>query len=77
MADGGKFSKFSKDEQEQIRLGTIKKGMSKDAVIMAYGYPPTIRTPTTDASSWTYWKNRWVTRIIRFGEDGKVSDIQG
>lgn len=77
MAEGGKFSKFSKTEQEQIRFGDIAKGMSKDAVIMAYGYPPTIRTPTTDAPSWTYWKNRWVTRIVRFAEDGTVLDIQG
>lgn len=77
MAEGGKFSKFSKEEQEQIRFGSIKTGMSKDAVIMAYGYPPTIRTPTLDVPSWTYWKNRFVTRIIRFDESGKAVEIQG
>lgn len=44
---------------------------------MAYGYPPTIRTPSTDTNIWTYWKNRWVTQIIRFDDKNKVSDIQG
>lgn len=77
MAEGGKFSSFTKEEQEQIRFGTIAKGMRKDAVIMAYGYPPTIRTPTIESPSWTYWKNRWVTRIVRFDADGIVMDIQG
>jgi len=77
MAEGGKFSKFSKEEQEQIRSGSIAKGMSKDAVLMAYGYPPTIRTPSTNDANWTYWKNRWVTRIVRFDDSGKVAEIQG
>lgn len=73
---GGKFHSFSKDDQENIIAGYVSKGMSKEAVLMAYGYPPTIRTPSTEGNIWTYWKNRWVTQIIRF-KDGKVSEIQG
>ncbi len=73
----GQFKKFTKDEQDNIKAGYVVKGMSKEAVLMAYGYPPTIRTPSIDGNIWTYWKNRWVTQIIRFDEKGKVSDIQG
>jgi hypothetical protein len=73
----GRFQKFTKEEQDNIKAGYVVKGMSKEAVLMAYGYPPTIRTPNTDSNIWTYWKNRWVTQIIRFDDKGKVSDIQG
>ena len=77
MAADGRFKKFTKEEQDNIRAGYLVKGMSKEAVLMAYGYPPTIRTANTDLNIWTYWKNRWVTRIIRFDESNRVSDIQG
>ena len=75
-AKGGKFTKFSKKERNNIENGTIAMGMSKEAVIMAYGYPPTVRTHNIKQNSWTYWKNRWVTRVIRF-KNNKVSNIQG
>ena len=77
MATDGRFQKFTKEEQDNIRAGYIVKGMSKEAVLMAYGYPPTIRTASTDLNIWTYWKNRWVTRIIRFDDKNRVADIQG
>jgi hypothetical protein len=73
----GRFKNFTKEEQDNIKAGYVVKGMSKEAVLMAYGYPPTIRTPNIESNIWTYWKNRWVTQIIRFDDKGKVSDIQG
>lgn len=72
MAKGGKFEKFTKDERDFIKAGYVREGMSRDAVLMAYGYPPTIRTPDVSQSIWTFWKNRWVTEIARFDESGKV-----
>jgi len=72
MAKGGKFEKFTKEEKEYVRAGYIREGMSREAVLMAYGYPPTIRTPNLDQAIWTYWKNKWVTEIARFDDKGKV-----
>jgi hypothetical protein len=74
-AKGGKFHQFSKMEREQIKRGQVKKGMSKDAVIMAYGYPPTHVNPSIEANTWQVWKNRWNRMIINF-KGGKVSSIQ-
>lgn len=68
---------LSQLDQEGIREGVAKIGMTKQGVIFACGYPPDHRTPSTDASNWTYWKNNWVTRVITFDDDGKVSNIQG
>lgn len=71
MAKGGKFHRFTKEEQNNIRAGVVSVGMSREAVLMAYGYPPTIRTPSIKMGTWTYWRNRWVTEIVQFA-DGKV-----
>jgi hypothetical protein len=28
-------------------------------------------------TQWTYWRNRWVKRVVNFDAEGKVSSIQG
>lgn len=71
-APDGALGKFTKDEQANIEAGTITPGMSKDAVLMAYGYPPSHRTPDLKASKWVYWKTRSETLEVNFDEDGKV-----
>ncbi len=58
-----------------IEEGIVQKGMTKREVLMALGYPPAHRTPSLDASSWTYWQNRWATMVIHFDGD-KVSRIE-
>jgi len=58
-----------------IEEGIVEKGMTKREVLMALGYPPAHRTPSLDASSWTYWQNRWATMAIHFDGD-KVSRIE-
>ena len=75
MAPGGAFTKFTKEEQKNIRNGRIVKGMSKDAVLMSYGYPPGHATPTLENDHWTYWENRWASKIATF-EKGKLVSYQ-
>jgi hypothetical protein len=74
-AKGGKFHSFSKMEREQIKLGQLKKGMSRDAALMAYGYPPTHKNPDVNANTWELWVNRWNRLIVTF-KDNKISNIQ-
>ena len=71
MENGGVFEKFTQEEQENIRNGQIVKGMSKEAVLMSYGYPPEHRTPSLESDSWIYWKNRWSSKTAIF-EKGKL-----
>ena len=75
MAKGGKFHKFSKMERKQIKQGKIKKGMSREAVIMAYGYPPTHVNPDIKQDTWQLWVTRW-NKINVYFEKGKVSRVQ-
>ena len=74
-APGGAFTKLTPEEQKNIRNGLIVKGMSKDAVLMSYGYPPGHRTPTLKSDSWIYWANRWVSKRAIF-ENGKLVSYQ-
>ncbi|MDX1693945.1 MAG: hypothetical protein R3208_09280 [Ketobacteraceae bacterium] len=72
--DQATVASLSKVDQEGIKSGTIKKGMSKQGVIFAAGYPPRHATPSTSLNSWKYWKSRWDTMLITF-EDDKVARI--
>ncbi|MCP3898463.1 MAG: hypothetical protein GY707_01870 [Desulfobacteraceae bacterium] len=65
------FSQFTQEEQENIKKGEIKEGMSKEAVLLAWGYPPTHRTPSLENNIWVYWVNR-MRRIRVYFKDGKI-----
>jgi hypothetical protein len=70
------YANLTPMEKENIRVGSLAVGMSRDAVIMAYGYPPTHRTATLEAATWTFWKSRFSDFQIRFDDKGKVSFIE-
>ncbi|SHE19834.1 hypothetical protein [methanotrophic endosymbiont of Bathymodiolus puteoserpentis (Logatchev)] len=69
------LTRFKLQERGNIKRGTVEKGMSKNAVQVAIGYPPITRTPSLDANQWTYWTSRFDTFIVHF-ENGKVSRIE-
>ncbi len=66
--------KFSATEKDAILAGRAVKGMSRDAVIAAIGYPPQHETPALSMNDWTYWKNRFDRFIVHFKND-KVESI--
>ncbi|OGX14393.1 MAG: hypothetical protein A2351_03890 [Omnitrophica bacterium RIFOXYB12_FULL_50_7] len=76
VLEGAGYARLTQMEKENIRVGSLAVGMSREAAIMAYGYPPTHRTPTLEAASWTYWKSRFVDFQIQFDDKGKVAFIE-
>lgn len=74
MAEDGAFTSLTAEEQKMVRAGEIAPGMSKAAVIMAYGYPPGHKTPSLNRNRWIYWENRFKTRVISFMEDRVSGD---
>ncbi len=56
-----------------IKKGYVRKGMSRNAVILALGYPPVHATPALDLTTWTYWISRFVHKKLFFDDNGKVS----
>lgn len=68
---------FNGREKENIENGTIAEGMSKEAVIVAYGYPPRHRTPALTSNLWNYWDARYARKQVTFKNDkvAKIEDI--
>lgn len=59
-------------EIDGIKNAKILSGMSKQAVLIAYGFPPSHMTTTLDMNTWTYWRNRWVKDLVEFDEQGNA-----
>ncbi len=68
------LSQFNKLERDNIKNGTVAKGMRKKAVLVAIGYPPAIETMSLDSDQWTYWSSRFNKFIVYF-RNGKVYKI--
>ena len=68
------LSKFSKATRNNILKGHLVIGMSKQASIIARGYPPAHVTPSLDSNSWRYWNSRWNTTIYQFSNN-KLAQI--
>jgi len=69
------LSRFSDQERRLILAGQVDAGMSREAVILALGYPPSHKTPSLEGDAWTYWRNRFVTFVVEF-ENGKVARVR-
>ena len=69
------LSKFTSLELDHIKSGTVANGMSKDAVIIAIGYPPITETTNLDSNLWVYWSGRFNKFNVHF-KDGKVSKVE-
>ena len=73
------LSKFTPQEQKAIKAAKVEVGMSKEAVILAIGYPPAHTTPSLQQDEWKYWKFQHgyaQDTIIYHFKDNKVSSIQ-
>jgi len=70
------ISYLSSIDRKGIEDGKAYAGMTKEGVRIALGYPAVHKTPSLDGNSWTYWKNRFATTVVEFGNDGKVISIR-
>ncbi|MCF7971813.1 MAG: hypothetical protein K9L22_11705 [Methylococcaceae bacterium] len=69
------LSRFNQQERDNIKKGTVAKGMSKAAVKIAIGYPSIVRTPSLDSNKWTYWRSPANSFVVHF-ENDQVIRIQ-
>lgn len=61
-------------EVEAIQEGRIIEGMTKQATLLARGYPPVHRTPSVERDEWIYWKTPTDRIRVEF-EKNKVKYI--
>lgn len=67
---------FTDQERECVRLGSVATGISREAVLVAWGTPPEHRTPLLTGPIWTFWTNRFVQKTVTFDQNGKVASVR-
>jgi len=55
-----------------IRRSAVVEGMTKEEVILSYGYPAEHRSPSLRDNTWTYWNNRFKNKQICFDEEERA-----
>jgi len=71
-----KLKKVPARQVKLIEKGIVTPGMSRDQVLMALGYPPGDRTPSLDATTWTYAPGYGEAIVVYFDGGGRVSSVQ-
>jgi hypothetical protein len=71
-----KLRNFPRKVQEAIASSRITRGMTREQVLMAVGYPIASETPHLDARVWKFWLWTFSPYDIYFDDRGHVSDIQ-
>jgi hypothetical protein len=75
QAGAGDYYQATEADRENIKKGIITLGMSRKAVLMAYGYPPTHKTPLLTSDIWHYWYAR-PSEVNVYFKDDKVFQIE-
>ena len=70
-----KLAKFPASVRAAIEAGKLAKGMTREQVIMAMGYPATSDTPKLEAPIWKYYWLRYPLEV--HWNAGRVSKIEG
>lgn len=75
QAGVGDYYQATEADRENIKKGIVALGMSRKAVLMAYGYPPTHKTPLLTSDVWYYWYAR-LHKVNVYFKDDKVFKIE-
>jgi hypothetical protein len=71
-----KLAQYPKPIQDAITSMRLAKGMSREQVQMAVGYPVSSENPNLDAKIWRYWLSSFAEFRVRFDDRGLVTDIE-
>lgn len=69
------LSRFTDTERQFIKefSGFYCSGISKEALLVARGYPPVHKTPSVSMDTWIYWRNKWKSLRISFADNKTIS----
>jgi hypothetical protein len=58
---------------EKLKRGVVEAGMTRDMVLLAYGYPAPSRTSSLKDDTWIYWDDTLKSRRVVFKGDKVVA----
>jgi hypothetical protein len=62
--------------REAIKSARITKGMTREQVLMAVGYPISSENPHLDAPVWRMWISSFAEFQVMFDKGGKVANVE-
>lgn len=70
------LSEFGGAEQRAIETGQVLPGMTKKAVLAAFGPPPQSGTISLSSTVWKYWRDERSPVRVHFDAAGRVLEVQ-
>ncbi|HSW07970.1 hypothetical protein [Aquabacterium sp.] len=70
-----KLAGYPAKQRDAITSGRIMKGMTREQVLMAVGYPVSSENAHLDAKVWRLWLSSFAEFQVVFGDDGRVNEI--
>ena len=74
--DQAAVARLSKIDQDGIKSGIPKIGMSKQGILFAMGRPPIHANPNLESNTWMYWLNKFKRQAIEFDQNGIVKEVR-
>jgi hypothetical protein len=71
-----KIALYSPAIRTAIESARVTKGMTKDQVLMALGYPISSETPHLDVKQWKYWLGSFTPFVVDFDASDLVADVE-
>jgi hypothetical protein len=71
-----KLAQYPKPIQDAITSERVSKGMTREQVLMAVGYPVSSENPHLDAKVWHFWLSSFAEFRVVFDDRGVVTDIE-
>ncbi|MBI3367357.1 MAG: hypothetical protein HY021_02545 [Burkholderiales bacterium] len=72
-----KLDGYAPKLRQAIGAMRVQRGMTREQVLMALGYPPTDYTPNLDEPLWRYWADRSSEYQVFWGRNGRVDQVFG
>lgn len=70
-----KLAGYPAKVRDAIAAARVMKGMSKEQVVMAVGYPVSSENPSLDANLWRYWLSSFAEFQVLWDDKGRVKDV--
>jgi hypothetical protein len=70
-----KIVSFPKKIQDAIASARVTKGMTREQVLMAIGYPVSDENPSLDSKEWRFWLSSFVEFVVVFDDKGLLQKV--
>lgn len=67
---------YPRNIQDAIGTARLTKGMTREQVIMAVGYPVSDENPNLESKTWRFWLSSWGEFNAIFDDNGLVTKIE-